>query len=79
MNAEQLQVIREHFENVPQGWPVNEGSVIGQMKEDGMVLIAEIEKLQKALETILEEEGPNCDGYETVIHVTARRALEESK
>lgn len=80
MNAERLQAVKDRFKNIPQGWTVSESlKIIGQLKEDGTALIAEVEKLHKALEIILEEEGPNCDGYETLIHATARRALEESK
>ncbi|MGN7478991.1 hypothetical protein ACTHOQ_14170 [Solibacillus silvestris] len=36
---------------------------------------AENEQLREALTIILEDEAPNCDGYETLIHATARKAL----
>lgn len=37
----------------------------------------EIVRLREALELILEDEAPNCDGYETFIHATARIALQQ--
>lgn len=38
-------------------------------------LLDENKRLREALELILEDEAPNCDGYETFIHATARKAL----
>ena len=35
----------------------------------------ENERLREALTIILEDEAPNCDGYETLIYATARKAL----
>ncbi|MFF5993436.1 hypothetical protein AAGS61_01620 [Lysinibacillus sp. KU-BSD001] len=36
----------------------------------------ENERLREVLKQVLEDEAPNCDGYETFIHATARKALE---
>ncbi|MFF5994251.1 hypothetical protein AAGS61_05790 [Lysinibacillus sp. KU-BSD001] len=36
----------------------------------------ENERLREVLKQVLEDEAPNCDGYETFIHATARKALD---
>lgn len=46
---------------------------------DRDTLTVENNRLRAALKLILEDEAPNCDGYETFIHATARQALAASK
>lgn len=52
MKVEQLQAIKERFMHTPDGYTISEGvKLIEQMEFDGIKLIAEVERLQKALKT----------------------------
>lgn len=48
---------------------------IANAREDMPALIAEIERLRKAIEQIIEAEAPNMEGWETEVYKIAREAL----